>query len=102
MTANGYKLMYCRKPTNAGVVLNIYMPCYLHSIRNNNIVSNTYVMSEVHISHNHAIATYYRFVSVYCTTVNGNTFTNGGILTNAHNRFFSIKFKILWNSRYHC
>src|SRR5258708_7605322 len=58
-------------------------------------------MSDVAISQDHAIATYFSGPAVAGAAVNGNKLTNGGIVPDLDGRFLTIKLKILRISRYY-
>src|SRR5690348_7803277 len=68
-------------------------------IRKYAVITYFAIVGNMRISHDKAVIAYLCFILISGTSVYGNAFADGGIVTNNGQSFFALKFQILWNSR---
>ena len=73
------------------------MASHLGVIAHNAIVSDDAIMREMAIGHDQAITPNDGLFPVYRAAVDGDKFTDGGVITDDHLRILTLELKILWN-----
>src|SRR6185312_16129832 len=94
LNGRGHSADYC-------MIAYFNMTGKLHGIGNNHMVSYNAIVGDMGISHQQTITAYYGSPFIFRSPVDGNTFSDGGIVAYFNHCVFTVKFKVLWNSAHY-
>src|SRR5690606_19264079 len=99
---NIHKLLHRYQPGEYYAITDGDMSGKGGAVRKNTIVANDTVVRHVAIGHDEAVGTNFGHATICGTSIDGNTFSDCGVITNNSKGFFSFVLEVLRDGRDYC